>query len=116
MSTTSHYDVIVIGAGLAGALVARYLADGGMQIVVLEATASPGGSAKSKHIVALLGTPEPYSELESRWGRESALHIWDLTFENLHLFIARRNCAGSQDKLTNVVFGDQFFQIIYIAQ
>jgi glycine/D-amino acid oxidase-like deaminating enzyme len=95
MSTTSHYDVIVIGAGLAGALVARYLADGGMQIVVLEATASPGGSAKSKHIVALLGTPEPYSELESRWGRESALHIWDLTFENLHLL---NNCLGQQGR------------------
>ena len=85
MSTSSRYDVIVIGAGLAGALVARNLADGGMQVVVLEATASPGGTAKSKYILSLLGTPEPYGALETRWGRASALQIWDLTSENLHL-------------------------------
>jgi glycine/D-amino acid oxidase-like deaminating enzyme len=84
MSASSRYDVIVIGAGLAGALVARILADGGMQVVVLEATVSPGGTAKSKYILSLLGTPEPYSTLEARWGRSSACQIWDLTNANLH--------------------------------
>ena len=85
MSTSSSYDVIVVGAGLAGALVARYLADGGMKVVVLEATPAPGGAAKSKHSLSLVGTPEPYCALETRWGRETALQIWDLTYENLNL-------------------------------
>jgi glycine/D-amino acid oxidase-like deaminating enzyme len=85
MPTFNHYDIIVIGAGLAGALIARNLAEGGMQVVVLEATTSPGGTAKSRYILSLLGTPEPYSILESRWGRATALQIWDLTYENLHL-------------------------------
>ncbi|MDF1514446.1 MAG: FAD-binding oxidoreductase [Anaerolineae bacterium] len=80
----SNYDVIIIGAGLAGALVARYLADGGMRVVVLEAKPAPGGTAHSSAILSLLGTPEPYHTLETRWGHSSALEIWDHSRENLY--------------------------------
>ncbi len=103
MSTSSTYDVIVVGAGLAGALVARYLADGGMQVVVLEATTSPGGAAKSRHILSLLGTPEPFCALESRWGRETALQIWDLTYENLHLLNRCLEESGQEIKYTGSI-------------
>ncbi len=94
MPTSSQYDVIVVGAGLAGALVARYLAEGGMEVVVLEATPTAGGAARSKQSISLVGTPEPYSALESRWGRETALQIWDLTYENLGLLDACMKVTG----------------------
>jgi glycine/D-amino acid oxidase-like deaminating enzyme len=114
MSTSDQYDVIIIGAGLAGALVARNLAAGGMQVVVLEATGSPGGTAKYKNILSMLGTPEPYSMLEARWGRVTALQIWDLTNKNLQLLIESLKETGQNIQNTGSIrtttLGDEIEQ------
>ncbi|MFF5292048.1 phytoene desaturase family protein [Paractinoplanes globisporus] len=45
-------DAIVIGAGHNGLVAANLLADAGWSIVVLEATAHPGGAVRSGHITA----------------------------------------------------------------
>lgn len=103
MESQDKYDVIVIGAGLAGALTARYLADGGMQVVVLEATPSPGGAAKTQYLLSLLGTAEPYSELARRWGQTTALRIWDLTRENLHAIKISLDETGHDSKYTGSI-------------
>lgn len=82
-------DLVVVGAGLAGSLVAHQMAEAGLQVVVLEARHKIGGiSARGKGL-ALLGTPEPYAQLVARMGREVAAQIWGLTQRNLTLLLAQ---------------------------
>ncbi|MGC9521636.1 MAG: NAD(P)/FAD-dependent oxidoreductase [Anaerolineae bacterium] len=83
MSSSDLYDVIVVGAGLSGALIASTLAGEGLNVAVLEATRVPGGTVKRQPGLALLGTPEPFNELKSRQGEELAHTLWELTSENL---------------------------------
>ncbi len=86
MSTTSNTsDVVIVGAGLVGAIVARRLAEAGLNVVVLEARSSPGGIAARGTGLALLGTPEPYTALQERVGKEAARDVWMLTRKNLAL-------------------------------
>ncbi len=83
MSTIEPYDVTVVGAGLAGALVASILAEEGLQVVVLEATEALGGTIKRQPGLAMLGTPEPFTQVAARRGDEMAHTLWELTSENL---------------------------------
>ncbi|MBN1872913.1 MAG: FAD-binding oxidoreductase [Anaerolineae bacterium] len=94
MSTTANtnnirdvyiHDVVVVGAGLVGALIARELADADYGVAVLEAREQPGGLAKHSVGLALQGTPEPYMFLARRAGDEIARQVWRLTQENLDL-------------------------------
>lgn len=79
------YDVVVIGAGLTGALIARQLAQETLNVAVLEASESSGGIAPRGVGLALLGTPTPYATLQEEVGAEQAQEIWHLTQENLRL-------------------------------
>ncbi len=85
MTDTVDCDVVVVGAGVAGALVARALAEQRLSVAVLEATAEPGGVARHGLGVAILGTPEPYVTLAERVGGKRAAQIWQLTRRNLEL-------------------------------
>ena len=78
-------DLVVVGAGLAGSLVARRMAAAGLEVVVLEARSEVGGISARGGGLAILGTPEPYAELVERLGREVAAQIWALTQRNLTL-------------------------------
>ncbi len=79
------YDVVVIGSGLAGAMVARRLADAERRVVVLESRQTPGGMAAHISGVSLIGTPEPYNMLLERLGKDAARRVWELTQENADL-------------------------------
>jgi len=63
MSSTSTYDVVVIGAGHNGLVAANYLADAGRSVVVVEANESIGGFTASRRSIP--GAPDhlthPYS-------------------------------------------------------
>jgi len=83
MSTSGPYDVIVVGAGLAGAMIASTLAAEGLQVVVLEASESLGGAIRRQPGLALLGTPAPFTELIAQLGRDLAHTLWELTSDNL---------------------------------
>jgi glycine/D-amino acid oxidase-like deaminating enzyme len=85
-------DLVIVGAGLAGALTARRLAEEGWSVVVFESTQAVGGGAVPGPGVALLGTPKLYVDLVEREGREDARRIWELTRENLSLL--RRAAEG----------------------
>lgn len=93
-STAAIYDVVVIGAGLAGALVAHHLARAGFEVAVVEALDAPGGMAARGIGLALLGTPEPYTTLQERVGAATAQEIWELTQENLELLAALLQQVG----------------------
>ncbi|MEG2724885.1 MAG: FAD-dependent oxidoreductase, partial [Kiritimatiellia bacterium] len=47
-SEQSPFDVLVVGAGLWGCVVARELAEAGNRVLVLEARSLPGGNARSQ--------------------------------------------------------------------
>lgn len=83
MPSSEPYDVIVVGAGLSGALIASILAGEGLNVAVLEATRVPGGTVKRQPGLALLGTPEPFNQLKARQGEDLAHTLWELTSENL---------------------------------
>lgn len=89
MSTTPDiYDTVVVGAGLTGALVAHHLAEASLNVVILEAKEAPGGVAGRGMGLALLGTPEPYSALQTRLGADRGRQVWELTRQNLDLLTA----------------------------
>ncbi len=99
MSTIEPYDVTVVGAGLAGALVASTLAEEGLQVVVLEATESLGGTVRRQPGLALLGTPEPFTQVVERQSEEVAHTMWELTSENLvRLEILLDRCGVASEK------------------
>jgi len=88
------YDTVVVGAGLAGAAIARRLADTGERVLVLEARDEIGGLSVRGCGLALLGTPEPYASLVERVGAEEARRIWALTEDNLELLGAAADDVG----------------------
>lgn len=49
---TDTADAVVIGAGHNGLVAANLLADAGWDVVVLEATAAPGGAVRSAEVTA----------------------------------------------------------------
>lgn len=84
-------DVVVIGAGLAGALAARQLAQQNLSIVVLEAGDVAAGNGAE---LALLGAPEFYAALEEQRGSAFAAEVWDLSAHNLELLAATAQSLG----------------------
>jgi glycine/D-amino acid oxidase-like deaminating enzyme len=99
MSTSGPYDVIVVGAGLAGALIASTLAAEGLQVVVLEAAESVGGTIRRQPGLALLGTPVPFTELIAQQGEDPAHTLWELTSDNLvrlEILLDQNNVASQK--------------------
>ncbi|HDQ35033.1 MAG TPA: FAD-binding oxidoreductase [Chloroflexi bacterium] len=94
-------DVLIVGAGLTGALLARGLVDHDVRVVVLEAApdAALGATARGAPL-ALLGTPQPYAQLVAARGSETAAEIWELTRQNLALLQATAQRLGQQVKPT----------------
>ena len=87
-SMPASCDVVVVGAGLVGALVARQLVEKSLSVVVLETQPHAGGMASHRPALALLGTPEPYAALVGRVGEQKALKTWLLTRRNLEIVAA----------------------------
>lgn len=71
MANDSHFDIIIIGGGIAGASVGARLAEAGLQVLLLEAEAHPGMHATGRSAAfwqASLGgdTPERQLSLASK--------------------------------------------------
>ncbi|MGD2178613.1 MAG: FAD-dependent oxidoreductase, partial [Anaerolineae bacterium] len=72
-------DVVVVGAGLVGALVAARLTREGFDTAVLEARRVTGGATGRGLGMVLWGLPRDYSWAVSVYGRRRAREIWALT-------------------------------------
>jgi glycine/D-amino acid oxidase-like deaminating enzyme len=83
MAESDPFDVIIVGAGLTGAFVASRLARDGLKVAIFEATEHIGGSLSRQPVLAMLGTPEPLTQLKRRIGEERAESLWRFTSENL---------------------------------
>jgi glycine/D-amino acid oxidase-like deaminating enzyme len=93
-TTLDAYDTVIVGGGLAGAIVACRLAAASQKVVLLEAQEAIGGAAPRGAGLALLGTPEPYTALQTRLGNDGARQVWELTRENLALLSHALETAG----------------------
>ena len=73
------HEVVVVGAGLVGVLVAARLTREGLDTVVLEARLVTGGATGRCLGMVLAGLPREYSWAVSVYGRQRAREIWALT-------------------------------------
>ncbi len=75
-------DVVVVGAGLVGAVVAARLAETGKQVAVLDAQGIAGGATGRSAGVVIAGLPGHYSWAVEKLGREQARALWQLASES----------------------------------
>ncbi len=74
-------DVVVVGAGLVGAVVATRLARAGFDTAILEAQTVAGGATGRNTGMVLTGLPGHYNWAVSAYGRQGAREVWALTVE-----------------------------------
>ena len=74
-------DVVVVGAGLVGAVVAARLAREGFDTAVLEAQSVAGGATGRSAGMVLTGLAGHYNWAISAYGRQEAQEVWALTVE-----------------------------------
>jgi len=74
-------DVVVVGAGLVGAVVAVSLARQGFDVAILDAQGVAGGATGCSAGMVLTGLPGHYNWAVSAYGRQKAREIWALTVE-----------------------------------
>ena len=86
-SEEHHSDILVLGAGLAGASCAYWLASEGLSVTVVDAR-TPGAGASGRNAgMVLAGTADPYSRAVDLMGREKARRIWEFTVQNRDLLL-----------------------------
>ncbi len=78
-------DVVVIGAGVTGALIARRMAEANLHVAVLEARPLAGDVFKGSPQMAFLGTPQSFASLADSVSAENALKVWEMTRDSLEL-------------------------------
>lgn len=87
-------DVVVVGAGLVGAMVAARLSDEGFDVAVLEArTVASGATGRSAGMV-LTGLPGYYNWAASAYGRQQAQEVWALTIEGQERLVEHAQRLG----------------------
>jgi gamma-glutamylputrescine oxidase len=87
-------EVVVIGAGLVGAVVAANLVAEGLDVAVLEARSIASGATGRTAGSVFTGLPTPYVQLVERHGRETAQALWQLTVDNRVRLISAADRLG----------------------
>jgi len=75
-----HCDVLVVGAGISGALVADALSDSGMHVLICDRRHPLQGSTLASTAMVLYETDLPLQRLIARLGRRDAERIWRRSF------------------------------------
>lgn len=76
-------DVVVIGAGIVGAMVADRLSEAGFGVVVLDRRPPATGATAASTALVMWGADVPLSKLAEAVGMQSAAQRWRRVFESL---------------------------------
>ena len=71
-----HCDVVVIGAGISGALIAETLSEAGLQVVVVDRRSPLDGSTAASTAMLQYEIDTPLSLLSEQIGRDRAERLW----------------------------------------
>lgn len=69
-------DVLVVGAGISGALVAESLADAGLQVMIVDKNKPLAGATSASTALLQYDLDVPLSQLAGQIGRERARRVW----------------------------------------
>ena len=86
--TPEPADAVVVGGGIVGLSTAWWLArlgGDGLRVVLLEAGGLAGRASGRNAGFLLTGTPQPFTRLAARIGRDAALSLWERSRENREL-------------------------------
>src|SRR6478735_2577328 len=78
---TTHADVVVVGAGITGALVARSLAVAGADVIVVDKRDVANGSSAATSGLLMHETDTSLTELIAAIGEVRARRVWQLGIE-----------------------------------
>lgn len=88
------YDVVVVGAGISGALMAAALADGTRSVLVIDRRKPVGGSSLASTAMIQHETDLPLSRLTHRFGEGAAARIWARSMAAVERLAGRVEKAG----------------------
>ena len=69
-------DVVIVGAGISGALIAETLSDAGLDVVVVDRRGPAAGSTAASTAMLQYEIDLPLSQMAGRIGTERATRIW----------------------------------------
>ncbi|MCC7403433.1 MAG: FAD-binding oxidoreductase [Bdellovibrionales bacterium] len=86
-TSNETYDVVIVGAGLAGTSVAYWLKkeEPDCKIAILEKNELAGGASGRNAGFITCGSVEHFNRLVERWGEDLAYQIWNFSEVNLSL-------------------------------
>ena len=82
-------DVLVIGAGISGAMVAEALSDDGMSVAIVDRRGAAKGSTSASTALVQYEIDEPLTALSRRIGEADAIRAWRRSFAALQGLRAR---------------------------
>lgn len=107
-----HYDIIIIGAGISGALVAEALADGKRSIAVIDRRAPVKGSSMASTAMLQHEIDVPLYKMVKSLGEPVASRVWQRSaqaVEDLQNLVSRLNISCNMEaKRTLYLAGDTF--------
>lgn len=87
-------DVLVVGAGVTGAMVAEALSDIGLHVITCDRSAPAAGATAAAMAMVLHETEVPLARLARRMRREDAERLWRRTFLAVHALRDRVPALG----------------------
>ncbi|MGV3550739.1 NAD(P)/FAD-dependent oxidoreductase [Rhizobium sp.] len=107
----SRYDVVIVGAGISGALMASALADGTRSVMVIDRREPVGGSSLASTAMIQHEIDVPLSELVKKIGARDAARVWSRSMDSVARLADRVREAGIscafQHKKTLFLSGDE---------
>ena len=89
-----HYDVVVVGAGISGALMASALADGSRSVLVIDRRRPVGGSSLASTAMIQHEIDVPLSRLGEAMGKAAAARVWSRSMAAVERLALRVKEAG----------------------
>jgi glycine/D-amino acid oxidase-like deaminating enzyme len=110
--TGAHYDVVIVGAGISGALMAHALADGKRRILVVDRRKPVGGSSLASTAMIMHEIDTPLHRLVATLGAAKARRAWQRSARAVEALLALdpalvRRC-GLKAKATLYLAGDAY--------